>query len=77
VFGVQRGGADTGVGVFLEPLHLAAEALVEQESGGARADAVQCLDPGVRAGERRPASTAAGSGTGLQRRRVRLAMSAL
>jgi hypothetical protein len=45
---------DAGVGVFLEPLYFAAEALVEREPGGARADAVQCPDPGLRAGRSEP-----------------------
>lgn len=45
VLDMQGRGADTRVGVFLEPPHLAAEALVEREPGAAGADAVQCLDP--------------------------------
>ena len=51
--------------VFLEQLHLAAEALVEPESGGARADAVQCLDPGVRAGRAEADEHGSGIGHGL------------
>src|SRR5260221_215238 len=56
VFDVQRGSADGGVGVFLEPFHLAAEALVERESGAARADGMQRPDPGLRVGGAEPGS---------------------
>ena len=45
VLDVQGRGADTRVGVFLEPPHVAAEALVERKPGAAGADAVQGLDP--------------------------------
>src|SRR5215469_6415790 len=38
---VQRRSADPGIRVFLEPLHLAAEALIQRESGSARAYAMQ------------------------------------
>ncbi len=54
VLDVQRCRADAGVGVFLEPLYFAAEPLVEREPGGARADAVQCPDPGLRARRSEP-----------------------
>ena len=39
VLNMQGRGADQRVGVFLEPSHLAAEALVEREPGAAGADA--------------------------------------
>src|SRR5262245_24125818 len=46
VLDVEGRGPDIGVGVFLEPLHLASEALVERESGATRADTVQGADTG-------------------------------
>jgi hypothetical protein len=45
VLDMQGRGADTRVGVLLEPPHVAAEALVERKPGAAGADAVQGLDP--------------------------------
>src|SRR5215470_1410151 len=45
---VQSCGADPGIRVLLEPLHLAAEPLIQREPGGARADAVQRPGPGLR-----------------------------
>jgi hypothetical protein len=63
------------VRVPLESFHLAAEALVRREPGGAGADAVQCPGPGRRVGgvqlrEHVPGSAAA------RQRRVRLGISA-
>ena len=64
VLDVQRRGADGGVGIFLQPFHLAAEPLVERESGGTRADAVQCPGPGPRVGRPQQGEHRAGIGRG-------------
>jgi len=71
VFDVQGRGADAGVGVLLQALDLAAEALVERESGGAWADAVQYLDLGLRVGGAEPGE----DGSRIRRGRAALSRS--
>jgi hypothetical protein len=59
---VQRRGADPGIGVFLQSLHLAAETFVDQEPSPTWADGVQRLDPDTRIGRPEPGKHRAGIG---------------